>query len=176
MKRRRLIAAALCGGIGIGVAALAYAQNGEERIAFPAGYATEFTMYLELDRVQNPGQVMRIYANDVALEGPGPDGRWADGAVLVGEIYQALTDAAGNVIVSDLDRQIRGSLAAVAVMEKQEGWGELFAPELRNDDWDFAIFSPAGERLDRDLDACRACHAPLAEEDHVFSHQHLFAR
>jgi hypothetical protein len=157
----------------LGAATIVAAQATAERIEFPADYATSFTMYLEIDRIQNPGQVMRIFANDAALLGPGPDGRLSDGAVLVGEIYRARTDAAGNVIISDVGRQIRGEIAAVAVMEKQDGWGDAFQANLRNDDWDFAMFNAAGERLDRDLDACRACHAPLVDRDHVFSFQHL---
>ncbi|MCC6736938.1 MAG: cytochrome P460 family protein [Bauldia sp.] len=171
--KRRLMIMAAGATAAIGVATLVAAQVPDERIPFPADYATEFTMYLEIDRIQNPGQVMRIYANDAALLGPGPDGRLADGAILVGEIYGAKTDAAGNVIISELGRRIRGDIAAIAVMEKEDGWGDLFPADLRNGDWDFAMFSPAGERLDRDLNACRACHAPLQETDHVFSIQHL---
>lgn len=173
LGKRGLMAVVVGATAAVGVTTFVAAQAPAERIAFPADYATDFTMYLELDRVQNPGQVMRIYANDAALAGPGPDGRLADGAILVGEIHGARTDAAGNFIISELGRQIRGNAAAIAVMEKRDGWGDAFPTEFRNGDWDFAIFSPTGERLDRDLNACRACHAPLTESDHVFSIQHL---
>lgn len=173
IRTRKLVAVAAGAAVAIGAASLVAAQAPDERIQFPANYATEFTMYLEIDRIQNPGQVMRVFANEAALAGPGPDGHLADGAILVGEIYGAKTDEAGNVIISEVGRQIRGNIAAVAVMEKQDGWGDVFPAELRNDDWDFAIFNPAGERLDRDLNSCRACHAPLTELDHVFSFQHI---
>lgn len=156
--------------LGIGVT-LAVAQAPDDRVAFPSDYTT-YSNYLSVDR-QNGTQVMRIFANDIAMQGPGEDGRLADGAVLVGEIYPALTDADGNVVVSELGRLIRGDLAAIAVMEKQDGWGDAFPDGLRNDDWDFAIFTAAGERRDANLDDCRACHAPLGERDHVFSFQHL---
>ena len=54
-------------------------------------------------------------------------------------------------------------------MQKGEGWGEKFSPEFRNGDWDFAIFSPKGERLvKKDLNDCRACHQPFAETQHLF--------
>jgi len=130
-------------------------------------------MYLEVNR-QNGTQVMRVYGNDIAMQGPGEDGRLADGAVLIGEVYPALTDDDDNVITSELGRFIRGDLAAIAVMEKQDGWGADFSDELRNDDWDFNIFSAAtGEPLDTDLNNCRACHAPLDDRDHVFSFQHI---
>jgi len=173
MRLNRLAIALVIGGaVTTGAVTLTVAQE-EERIAFPTDFASEYTLYMEIDRVQNPGQIMRIYANEAALSGLDSEGRFPDGSILVGEIFAARTDAEGNVITSDLGRQIIGGPAAVAVMEKRDGWGDAFPEELRNDDWDFAIFSPAGERLDRDLNTCRACHAPLDEEDHVFSFQHV---
>jgi len=175
-----MAAARLFGSIiAVGIGALAIgtqlgaAQVEDARIAFPAGYETAFTNYLSLDRVQNPDQIIRLFANDIALEGREEDGAFADGSILVGEIYAAQKDADGNVIESTLGHRIAGNFAAIAVMEKRAGWGESFPDTLRNGDWDFAIFSPEGERLDRDLDACRACHAPLTDMDHVFSFEHL---
>lgn len=146
----------------------------EARVDFPADYSTEFTNYLSLDRVQNPDQIMRIFANDVAMRGPGPEGRLEDGSILVAEIHAAETEADGNAVVrSKLGRRIRADMAAIAVMEKRSGWGDAFSEDLRNDDWDFAIFSPEGERIERELDSCRACHAPLDDRDHIFSFEHL---
>ena len=69
------------------------------------------------------------------------------GTVLVAEIYKAKKDANGKVITSSLGRRIRGDFAAIAVMQKEKGWGEMFPAALRTGDWDFAIFSPKGERL-----------------------------
>ena len=64
--------------------------------------------------------------------------------------------------------------AAVAVMQEGEGWGEKFSPEFRNGDWDFAIFSPKGERLvEKDVNDSRACHQPFAETQHLFSLGHM---
>ena len=96
-----------------------------------------------------------------------------DGSVLVGEIYAAKKDADGKVIVSSLGRRVSDKLVAVAVMEKRKGWGQRFPEELRNGDWDFAIFNPKGEKLDKDLNACRSCHAPLTSTDHLFSIEHI---
>ena len=161
------------GGAAVAVgASIALAQSPDDRVAFPADYATTFTHYESVDR-QNGTQVMRLYANDIAMQGPGEDGRLADGAIIVGEVYPALKDDDGNVIVSELGRFIASDLAAVAVMEKQDGWGDAFPDELKNDDWDFNIFTATGESRDANLDDCRACHSPLDDRDHVFSFQHL---
>ncbi len=85
----------------------------------------------------------------------------------------ARKDVDGKVVTSSLGRRIKDKLVAVAVMEKQKGWGDTFPEELKNGDWDFAIFSPDGQRLDKDLNSCRQCHAPLKDSQHVFSIQHL---
>lgn len=145
----------------------------EEGIAFPTGYASKFKNYLSSDRVQNPDQIIRLFANDVAMSGAKNGQPLPEGSVLVGEIYAAKKDAGGNVIVSSLGRRVSDKLVAVAVMEKRKGWGERFPEGLRNGDWDFAIFSPKGEKLDKDLNACRSCHAPLASTDHLFSIEHI---
>ncbi len=164
--------AAMSAAALMGLSLAAHAQ--EARVAFPQDYKS-FKNYLSLDRTgDNTNQMIRLFANDVAQRGPQEDGRFGDGAVLVGEIYKVKVDADGKPVVSDLGRRIRDKLAAVAVMEKRKGWGESLPEDVRNGDWDFAIFSPEGKRLEgKDINACRACHAPLGEQDHVFSHEHL---
>ena len=66
-------------------------------MSFPANYATEFTNYLSLDRSQNPDQVIRLFANDLALQGPDTEGKLSFGSVLVAEVYKANFDAQGGV-------------------------------------------------------------------------------
>lgn len=164
--------AILSAGFSLALAAGLNATE-QERIQLPANYKTTFKNYLSLDRTQNPDQIIRLFANDVAAKGPGADGKFADGSILVAEVYKAKKDADGEVIESSLDRRVRDKFALIAVMEKRADWGKTFSDELRNGDWDFAAFKPSGERAKKDLDKCRSCHAPLGELDHVFSFEHL---
>jgi hypothetical protein len=152
-------------------ASVVFAQ--EERISFPADYKTDFTNYLSLDRVQNDDQVIRLFANEIALDAAARNEELPNGSILVGEIYKAKKDKDGKVVTSALGRRIRDKLAAIAVMQKGEGWGVDFAEDMRNGDWDFAIFGPDGKRLAKDLNACRQCHAPLTATQHIFSLEHL---
>ncbi len=167
--RAYLITAAIVAASIVGRMAVA----DEAGVAFPPDYASKFTNYLSSDRVQNPDQIIRLFANDVAMSGAMQGKALPDGSVLVGEIYAAKKDADGKVIVSSLGRRVSDKLVAVAVMEKRKGWGQRFPEELRNGDWDFAIFNPKGEKLDKDLNACRSCHAPLTSTDHLFSIEHI---
>lgn len=155
----------------VGVVTAVFASD--ERIEFPARYKTEFTNYLSLDRVQNHDQVIRLFANEAAIQAAKEGRALPDGSIFVGEIYKAKKDKDGKVIVSTLGRRVRDKLAAVAVMQKQAGWGAKFSEDHRNGDWDFAIFSPDGKRLNKDLNACRACHAPLKKSQQLFSLEHL---
>jgi hypothetical protein len=145
----------------------------ETRIQFPSNYKATFTNYLNLDRTQNPDQIIRLYANDIALEGVRATGEFPDGSILIGEIYKAKKDQDGKVVESRLGRRIKGDLALLAYMEKQKGWGDEFPEGLKNGDWDFAAFKPDGTPAKKDLNQCRACHAPLIDTRHTFSYEHL---
>jgi hypothetical protein len=149
------------------------AHGDDSKILFPEDYASTFTNYLSLDRTQNPDQIIRLFANDLAMQGPGVDGKLPYGSVLVAEIYKARTDAEGNVLTSTLGRRVRDKLALIAVMQREEGWGDEYPAGLRNGNWEFETYKPDGSVADKDLDACRACHAPLEATNHLFSIEHL---
>lgn len=153
------------------LACTGFAQDGA--IKFPADYKSTYTNYLNLDRTQNDDQIIRLYANDIAVESMKANGKFPDGSVLVGEIYKAKKDASGKVVTSALGHRIIDKFALIAVMEKQAGWGDKFPDGLKNGDWDFAAFNPDGSVAKKDLNACRACHSPLTSTQHTFSIEHL---
>ena len=84
-------------------------------------------------------------------------------------------DEQGKVLTSALGRRVKDKLLLVAVMEKQPGFGDGQTPNfnLHTGDWDFATYKPNGELAKKNLDACRACHAPLTQSDFLFSIEHL---
>ncbi len=145
----------------------------DDAISFPADYRTTYTNYLSLDRTQNHDQVIRLFGNDLAMQGPGADGKLPYGSVLVGEVYKAKLDAEGNVIESELGRRVRDKFALVAVMQREKGFGDDLPAGLRNGNWEFATFKPDGSVAAKDLNACRACHAPHEETNFLFSIEHL---
>ena len=153
---------------------LSAAHADEARIKFPANYKDQLVNYLSLDRTQNDDQIIRLFAPKGALDAAKSGTQLPDGTVIVGEIYKAKKNASGEVVESALGRRVRGKFAAIAVMEKRKGWGDKFPAELKNGDWDFAIFSTEGKRLvKKDLNSCRSCHAPLTDTQHLFSLEHM---
>lgn len=145
----------------------------QERIKFPKDYRSNMVNYLSLDRTQNPDQVIRLFTSREVLAAVKETGEFPYGAVIVAEVFKAKKDADGEVIETSLGRRVRDKFALVAVMEKGKGWGNDFAEEFKNGDWDFAAFKPDGSVAKKDLNKCRACHAPLAETRHTFSYEHM---
>lgn len=146
----------------------------ESGIEYPVDYRSTFSNYLSLDRIQEPDQIIRLYANDAAMKGPNETGQLPFGSVLVGEVYKAQLDDSGNVKVSSVGRRLRGDLALIAVMERRQGFGEDLPDNLKNEHWDFAAFKPDGSVAEnKSLNSCRECHAPLKSTHHLFSYEHL---
>ena len=157
-----------------GAAAVAGTISADEgKIPFPEGYGNSHTNYLSLDRTQNPDQIIRLFANDIAMTGHSEDGKLSYGSQIVAEIYKAKLDADGEVLVSSLGHRVRGDLALIAVMQREEGWGEQFPDGIRNGNWEMAAFKPDGSDAGKDLNACMACHAPLTSTNYLFSYEHL---
>jgi len=155
-------------------ASAAWAGPGDE-VNFPSNYKSSFTPYLSLNRTQNHDQYIRLYINDQGLSGTQEDGQLAYGSVIVAEIYKAQKDSDGKVLTSALGQRIANKFALVAVMERRKGAAAAYPEGLGNDDWDFAAFKPDGQRAAKDLTACAACHAPLKQNHHLFSYEHIKA-
>ncbi len=63
-----------------GTMGMSLARAEEPRVTFPRDYTETFTNYLSLDRVQNPDQIIRLFANELAIgagcrKGPSSWGR-----------------------------------------------------------------------------------------------------
>jgi len=149
------------------------AADEKQKIPLPDNYRETFTNYLSLDRLQDPDQIIRLFANDIAMQGPGDDGKLPYGSILVGEIYKARLDSEGEVITSSLGRRIIDRLTLIAVMQREEGWGTVFPEAIRNGNWEYAAYNPDGSKADKDLQACAACHVPLVKTNFLFSYEHL---
>ena len=80
----------------------------DRALSFPEGYKDDFTLYFTGDRLFEEEQTIKIYANDVALQGVQADGKLPDGSVLVAELYAALKDSDGEVLESQVGRRVAG--------------------------------------------------------------------
>lgn len=95
-----------------------------------------------------PGNVLKLYVNDIALETiVNKKGMFPDGTLLIKENY---TD----------DRK----LFLITVMYKSRGFNPA------GHDWYWVKYKPNGEaRLEGRVDACIDCHVGVAGNDYVFT-------
>ena len=93
------------------------------------------------------------------------------------EVYAAVVDEAGEPVYDADGRMQKANLKAVAIMEKQPGWGESYPEDIRNGDWEFGFFSGDGTlKADVDTRPCMECHLPFAEDDYVIYLEELVAK
>ena len=127
-----------------------------------------------LSYVQKPDnkQVREVYINPTGaktMQGQ----NFPNGTAMVMEIYKAKTD--GDQLVKDMDgKLIKGDLAKVFVMGKNEGWGQGVPDNLKNGSWLYAAYGPDGAKLMEDFGECRACHQPQFKKDFVHKYDEYF--
>jgi hypothetical protein len=163
MRTTLLATVAFC---GIGSAAFA----GPDSIQFPDGYQDTFIHYNTVNLADERKQVVKMFANDVALASAKDGAPLDSGAVVVMEIYKARLDADQNPVVGGDGFFEADELAGIAVMETRSGWGEDYPEAWRNGEWEFAAFKPDDHALvERDYQPCFECHKPLDASDYLFS-------
>lgn len=135
----------------------------------PEGYPNGFTMYQTVNR-PDINQVRYLYANDVALKAAREGRPVPDGAVLVLEQHAAKLGDDKKPVVGPDGFFVRDRLLAYAIMGRQAGWGKDIPEILRNDDWNYAVFT-ADRKLRPGVNQaeCLACHKPLDKASYMFS-------
>lgn len=168
---KKLITASAVSISALSVAA--FAGSHDIALEFPANYKTEFTNYFTGDR-QNGEQIISLYANDIAVQGARSDGKMPYGSVLLGELTPAVKDADGEPMESSLGHLISsGEVKAIVLMQRIKGNDDRYDADLKVGDWEFEVFSPAGENLGKDTTACRECHHPHDDTEFLYSIEHL---
>lgn len=149
---------------------LGSAFAGSDLVSYPEGYQESFTHYTTRNRDDERKQVVKIFANDVALASAKAGGQLESGAVIVMEVYKAELDANEQPVKGADGFFVPDELAAITVMETRTGWGADYPDAWRNDEWEYAAFTADDHSLvERDYQPCFACHKPLTEADYLFS-------
>ncbi len=143
------------------------------RATLPASFPEGFTKYQTVNR-PDIGQVRYLYANAVAVAAARDGKPLPDGSLLVLEQFAARVGV-DKVPVAGSDGYFeRDRLLGYTTMERAAGWGEGIPEMLRNEDWNYAAFSPAREpRTAANQADCLACHKPLDRQSYLFSAEAL---
>lgn len=169
---------ALAIGVGGSMVVLALVSRGSagpEKISFPTAWK-DHVLYTVVDRY-DVKQHRELYASTPAAVQAMKEGKpLPDGTVLTLVQYKAQLDAAGAPVKDAKGRFTKGDLIAFTVMEKRQGWGSEYPAELRNGEWEYAVFSPAGVLNEKaNYKGCFECHKPFESTDYVISHTKLVA-
>jgi len=167
MKRAIAAAAVLVAGAGLLVAVPTSA--GPDKIQFPSSWKSH-VLYATVDR-PDVKQYRELYASSKEAVQALREGKPLPyGTVLTLVQYRAQVDAQGNPIRDADGRFVKGDLLAFTVMEKRQGWGGEYPPELRNGEWEYSMFTPDGKFNEKaNFKACFQCHKPHERQDFVIS-------
>lgn len=143
------------------------------KVQLPENYASHFVRYTSVDKPagDRPAKMRYFYVNKESLESAKAGDSLPVGTVLIMEDHkirlsdsdEPLLDATGRFIPTD-------EITNIFVQEKGKGWGEEYADDVRNGEWEYAWFLPDGSRkADAKLDGCFSCHKSVAADDYNFT-------
>jgi hypothetical protein len=97
-----------------------------------------------------------------------------DGSILFAEVYSAKLDATNNPVTGADGFYVPDKLVRYTAMEREAGWGNDVPELLRNENWNYAIFTTAKQYQQGVNQAeCLACHKPLSNVSYTFTLKQL---
>jgi cytochrome c553 len=143
------------------------------RVTFPEGYKDSFTKYHTISFPVTK-QVRYYYANSAAMAAAKAGKPLPDGAYLFVEVYAAKLDAEGKPVTGSDGFFVGEKLIFYTAMAREAGWGREIPEMLRNEDWNYAVFTLDRKRRPGVNQAeCFACHKPLGDVSYTFTLKQL---
>jgi cytochrome c553 len=140
----------------------------KSHVAFPEGYAASFTKYHTIN-FPATRQVRHYFANTAALQAAKDGKPMPDGAVLFAEVWSAKLDADKKPVAGADGFFVADQLLFYTAMARDAGWGKDVPEMLRNEDWNYAVFTTAKQqRAGVNQAECLACHKPLDKTSYLF--------
>jgi cytochrome c553 len=141
-------------------------------VTFPEGYKESFTKYHTINFPATK-QVRYYYANKAAVAAAKAGKPLPDGSVLFVEVYAAKLDGDKPVTGGD-GFFVADKLLLYTAMARDAGWGKDIPEMLRNDNWNYAIFTADKQhRPGVNQAECLACHKPLNNVSYTFTLKQL---
>ena len=142
-------------------------------LGFPEGYRNSFTWYHTINFPATK-QVRYYYANPAALKAAKEGKDLPNGAYLFAEVFSAKLDADKNPTKGADGFFVGDQLLFYTAMARDAGWGSDIPEMLRNEEWNYAIFTPAKQhRAGVNQAECLACHKPLDKTSYTFTIKEL---
>jgi cytochrome c553 len=147
----------------------------KSNVTFPEGYQSTFVKYHTINFPATK-QVRYYYANPAAAQAAKAGKSLPDGSVLFAEVYSARLDADKNPVKGADGFYQTDKLVAYTAMARDAGWGKDVPEMLRNEDWNYAVFTAEKKpRPGVNQAECFACHKPLDKASYTFTLKELAA-
>jgi cytochrome c553 len=142
-------------------------------VTFPEGYRESFTKYHTIS-FPATRQVRYYYANQTALAAAKAGKPLPDGSVLFAEVYSAKLGADGKPVAGTDGHFVTEKLVLYTAMARDAGWGKDIPEMLRNENWNYAIFTTEKQhRPGVNQAECLGCHKPLDKVSYIFTLKEL---
>jgi len=142
-------------------------------VAFPEGYKGTFTRYHAIDFPATK-QVRYYYANSAAAQAAKEGKALPNGSVLFTEVHSAKLDADKKPVTGADGSFVPDKLLFYTAMARDAGWGKDIPEMLRNEEWNYAVFTTAKQhRPGVNQAECLACHKPLDKVSYTFTLKQL---
>jgi cytochrome c553 len=143
------------------------------RIALPANPTDGMTRYF-VQNVPDSRQVKVHYVNAKGWAAVSAGQALPDGTLILVEVYSARLDADKKPIIDATGHFIPDQLRGYTAMARDTGWGDDIPEMLRNENWNYAVFTAdRAPRAGINQAECLACHKPKAAESYIFSMKEL---
>jgi cytochrome c553 len=160
--------ASLPGATGAAKSAL-MANAVKSNLAFPEGYKDSFKKYHTIN-FPATRQVRYYYANPAALQAAKAGKPLPDGSYLFTEVYAAKLDADQKPVMGSDGFYVAEKPLFFTAMARDAGWGKDIPEMLRNENWNYAVFTlDKKQRPGVNQAECLACHKPLDSVSYTFT-------
>ena len=146
----------------------------KSHVTFAEGYRETFTRY-HAKNFPDRNQVQVFFANKTALDAARAGKPLPDGSVIFSELYAAKLDANRKPVTGADGLFEHEKLLAYLGMARDAGWGNDVPDMLRNENWNYAAFTPDKQPLPLNQAECLACHKPQDRASYVFTLKELAA-
>jgi len=138
-------------------------------VTFPENYKSSFVKYHTIN-FPATRQVRYYYANPAALQAAKDGKDLPNGSYLFVEVYSAKLDGDKKPVTGSDGFFVPDQLTAYTAMQRDAGWGKDIPEMLRNEDWNYAVFTAAKQQRPGVNQAeCLACHKPLDKASYTFT-------
>jgi cytochrome c553 len=160
-------------GANAGAKSALVSQVADTKVMFPEQYKSSFVKYHTLD-FPDAKEVRYYYANRVAIDAAKNGEPLPDGSILFAEVYSAKLDGGNNPVKGEDGHYSPDKLTGYTAMEREAGWGAQIPELLRNENWNYAVFTAAKQhRPGINQAECLACHKPLSNVSYTFTLEQL---